>query len=304
MQRQSWEQGMMAQMYMETGDENMLRLTIRGLMIHRTKEGLLGAFGGSPIDALACAEAVWHTAQSTREPELLEAAERMLNHVLTTFPRAPDGTLYSWEEFVMCDHANYAPPFLAASGHYEEALAQIEGYRRRLWNPSKQLYSNIWDDRTQDFKRRDFWGVGNGWVASALMRILRALPENRSADREKLTGYLRDLLDGCLAYQRPDGAFHNVIDDPNSFLEVNLGQMLAYVIFESVRGGWLPDSYLPAAERMRAAAWKHLDRDGIVQSVAGAPDFNHSGFAPEAQVFFVLMEHAAGRLGERRPPAA
>jgi len=34
------------------------------------------------------------------------------------------------------------------------------------------------------------------------------------AERERLAGYVRETIDGCLAHQRPDGLFHDVLDDP------------------------------------------------------------------------------------------
>jgi hypothetical protein len=72
--------------------------------------------------------------------------------------------------------------------------------------------------------------------------------------------------------------------------------MLAFSIDESVRGGWLPADYLPAADRMRAAARDKVDRGGFVQGVAGAPSFDRPGVSPEGQAFFLMMEAAARKL--------
>lgn len=99
-----------------------------------------------------------------------------------------------------------------------------------------------------------------------------------------------DLIDGCLAHQCASGLFHNVVDDPTSFEETNLAQMLAYSIYESVRGGWLPRHYLPAADRMRLAARARVDVDGFVQGVCGAPHFDKPGISAEGQAFFLMME--------------
>jgi hypothetical protein len=43
-----------------------------------------------------------------------------------------------------------------------------------------------------------------------------------------------------------------VVGDPNSFEETNLAQMLADSIYDSMRDGWLPSSYLAAADQVRA----------------------------------------------------
>jgi len=116
----------------------------------------------------------------------------------------------------------------------------------------------------------------------------------------KLAGFLRELIDGCLAHQCASGLFHNVVDDPASFEETNLAQMLAYAIYESIRGGWLPADYLPAADRMRTAARDKVDERGFVQGVAGAPAFDRPGVSPEGQAFFLMMEAAHRKLAAAR----
>ena len=108
---------------------------------------------------------------------------------------------------------------------------------------------------------------------------------------------MKELIDGCLAHQCPGGLFHNVVDDPNSFEETDLAQMLAYSIYESVRGGWLPRDYLAAADRMRSAARAKVDADGFVQGVCGAPNFSRPGISAEGQAFFLMMEAAGGKDG-------
>ena len=58
---------------------------------------------------------------------------------------------------------------------------------------------------------------------------------------------------------------------------------------------------VPAADRMRTAARAKVDAHGLVQGVAGAPDFRHAGIAPEGQAFFLLMETAARKAGRPAP---
>jgi len=108
------------------------------------------------------------------------------------------------------------------------------------------------------------------------------------------------LLDGCVAHQRPDGLFHNVVDRPESFVETNLAQMLAFSIYTGVLGNWLPASYVAAADRMRAAAHAKVDQYGFVQGVCGAPSFDHAGVAAEGQAFFLMMEVAGAKFDWNR----
>jgi unsaturated rhamnogalacturonyl hydrolase len=169
---------------------------------------------------------------------------------------------------------------------------------RRNFLAAKKLLSHIWNEGKRRFKRKDFWGVGNGWAAAGITRVIRALPPERGKDKKRLVGYLKDLVDGCLAFQRPDGLFHDVVDNPNSFVETNLGQMLSYSIYTGAAACWLSADYIAAADRMRQAAWKKLDRHGLVQGVCGAPKFDRPGVAAEGQAFFILMESAAKKKDE------
>jgi unsaturated rhamnogalacturonyl hydrolase len=74
------------------------------------------------------------------------------------------------------------------------------------------------------------WGVGNGWAAAGMTRVIRALPDSMRSDRDRIAGYVRELLDACLKFQRTDGLFHDVLDDPSTFVETNAAQMFVYAL--------------------------------------------------------------------------
>jgi rhamnogalacturonyl hydrolase YesR len=183
------------------------------------------------------------------------------------------------------------------AGAHDESLKQVEGIRRLLWDPKTRLYSHIWDDGKKAFERKAFWGVGNGWAAAGMARVIKALPDSLAAERKKLAGYVREVLDGCLKRRRPDGLFHDVVDDPKTFVETNLGQQLSYTIFRGIKAGWLDKAYLAEAEVMRRAARGKVDDLGYVRDVCGSPTFEKPGVATEGQAFFILMEAAARDLG-------
>ena len=245
-------------------------------------------------DAAANGQAVLWAAAETSDARLKAAADKMLDYLLHKAPRTADGTLFhvSDKPQVWVDSLFMAPPFLARAGRHAEAVRQIEGMRRRLWNPSKNLFSAVWDEGRQAFERQDFWGVGNGWAVCGMTRVIRLLPGSLAADKKRLCGYVRAALDGCLSHLRPDGLFHNVVDDAGSFVETNLAQMLAYAMYRGIAEGWLPGAYLQKAALMRRAAWKQVDASGLVQGVCGSPEFSAPGTATEGQAFFLLMEAA------------
>ena len=300
MQRASWEQGVAAQSLLELGDDEQVFLMAKEAALRQTKEGRLSVLytDNGVTDPAASGEVVLHAARSSGDADLKQAAERMAAYLLETAPRAADGTLYHTLNApeIWVDSMYMAPPFLAAAGHHEEAVRQLDGMGQRLWNAEKRLYSHRWHEDRREFVNAKAWGVGNGWAMAGLARVVDALPERLAPDRERLARRAQETLDGCLAHLRPDGLFPNVVDEPDTFVETNLSQMAAYTIFRGVRSGWLPRSYLPRALAMRKAAHGKVDERGYVQGVCGAPFFDAPGRATEGQAFFLLMEAAHAEL--------
>jgi hypothetical protein len=106
----------------------------------------------------------------------------------------------------------------------------------------------------------------------------------------------RGIVDGCLRYQRPDGLFHDVVDQPATFVETNLAQMLSFTVYEGVAAGWLLTTYRAHGDGMCTASRLMLDGGGFVQGACGAPNFNRPGVSTEAQAFRIMMEASAGKF--------
>lgn len=297
MQRYSWEQGVAAQALLEMGDTDLVVQMAKEAALRQSDDGRLAVMGFNEAvtDPAANGEAVLYAAKITSDPSLQKAADKMLDYLLNKAPKTKDGILYhtTKKPQIWIDSMYMGPPFLAVAGHPQEAVKQIEGFRKRLWNSEKKLYSHIWDESENRFEHKDFWGVGNGWAAAGMTRVIKALPRDMTDEKNRLAKYVKEVIDGCLAYQREDGLFYNVVDNPQTFVETNLAQMLAYSIYCGVHGGWLDDSYLKYADKMRNAVHKKVDGYGLVQGVCGAPYFNSPGTATEGQAFFLLMEAAA-----------
>ena len=189
------------------------------------------------------------------------------------------------------------------------------------------VWSHIYDLDTHAFRRQALWGVGNGWVCAGIVRVLRTFAaavgghehtgfaQNLSHTdiREAIAGCHRILtstLTGCLRHIRDDGLFHDIVDDPTSFVETNLSQQLAYAIYRllclhsdmsdemhSILGlvplsDDLKKEWFTVAEKMRAATKQKTDQWGFVRNVCGSPRFDSAGTAAEGQAFGVLMEVA------------
>ncbi len=299
MERRDWEQGILAQAMLEAGQRERVILLTKAAIVQRAPDGRLAVVvTGGPTDPAMGGAAYAKAAEWTGDPAIRQAVDGLLNWIRFKAPRSAEGILYHVFDApeMWSDGFNGAPPFLAAMGFYDEALKQIEGFKKRLWNPDKQLLAHIWDEGKRQLKDPKFWGGGNGWAAAGLARVIRSLPAERRTDRAHLAEFATQILDGCLRHQRADGLFHDVVDDPDTFVETNLAQMLAFAVYEGVAAGWLTDSYRAHADRMRAAARVKMDAYGYVQGVASAPNFDRPGVSAEGQSFCVMMEAASQRV--------
>lgn len=304
MQRFQWEQGVTAQAFLELGESETAFLLARSAAYRDAPDGRLGVMdlNRSVDDPAAVGEALIRAADETKEPWLKEAADKLMYYLKYRAPKTEDGIIFHYNIIneVWVDAYYMAPPFLAAAGDIPEAMKQICGFRKYLFDEEKGLHSHIWDDDRKSFGRKDFWGVGNGWAVSGVTRVIGLLPKEAEEEREYLVSFVKKMLDGCLKYQMEDGRFHDIIDCPETFADTNTGQMIAYSIYRGVLRGYLERHYLDAADRARCAAHKMVDRFGFVQGVCGLPDFDRPYVAPEGQAFFLLMEAAANDLQEGR----
>lgn len=283
MQRDSWEQGVASQAALDCGDTGLARLLAEAAVTRQAGDGRLGGADDNAVNGAACGEAALRTGFTA-------AAHRQRDWLVRDAPRAADGTLFHVLDTreVWADTVWMVVPFLALTGHTELALAQVEGHRRRLCTGG--LYAAVFAEDTGVRRRADHWGGGNGWVVGGIARALRLDPALRDS---ALPAHAREVLDACLALRRPDGLFHDVLDDPDTFVETNAAQMFAYAALTGARDGWLPPSYAGTGRDLLAAASRRVDAGGVVRGACGSPTFDRPGSSPEAQAFHLLARAAS-----------
>jgi unsaturated rhamnogalacturonyl hydrolase len=284
----------------------------RDALARQAPDGRLAETEHGLVNSAANGEVLRWAAESGGDRELAkqftDALGRQLRWLQQDCPRAADGTLFhlAGGHEVWSDTVYMVVPLLAAVGDVAGAERQLAGHRQRLFDPARRLYAARWDEDSRRLSLPAAWGTGNGWVVAGIARTLRHLSgaSGSASDgvfQQNAAAHARNVIEACLSYRRPDGLFHDVLDDPASFVEANLAQMLAYAIFTGVTDGWLPAAdYAEVGNSLLASARRQLDSDGLVTGVCGAPHFDRPGISPEAQAFFLLASRAAQRLGESR----
>ncbi|TCB93429.1 glycosyl hydrolase family 88 [Micromonospora zingiberis] len=300
MQRQSWEQGVAAHAALDLGLDELVVLLANAAVTRQHPDGRLGDAGAEQgaVNGAACGEAVRHAAALTGAPRFAAALRAQSRWLLVDAPRAADGTLFHLlgTREVWADTVYMVVPLLAATGHPELAAAQVRGHRERLHDADTGRYAARWDESRGRLTHPQHWGTGNGWVVAGISRALRLCADWPPGVREELAGHAREVIDACLACRGDDGLFPDVLDDPGSFREANVAQMLAYATLTGVADGWLPASYATVGRELVTAAGRRLDARGLVTGVSGAPEFTAPGTSSEAQAFHLLAHAALRRL--------
>jgi unsaturated rhamnogalacturonyl hydrolase len=289
MQRHSWEQGVASHACLDLGLTELAAVMAADAVTRQRDWGGLGEMGDDGVmNGPANGEAV--LAVDDRA-----ALDRQLDWLLAVAPRAQDGTLFHMRgsREVWADTVYMTVPLLGLTGHLDLAKAQLDGHRRRLHDPSSGLYAARWDEDAGRLNAPQHWGTGSGWVVAG---IARAISHVGLEPLGPEAAHAREVIDACLPLRCGSGLFHDVVDDPATFEEANLGQMLAYAIFRGIRDGWLPETYRDAAHSLLATAREHIGPYGVISPVCGAPTFDRPGHSAEAQAFFLLASAAARKL--------
>lgn len=305
MQRHSWEQGTAMQAFLEMNRMDVVIPMAREAVYRSMEDGRSATIGVTDgvTDPCAVGEGLLSACGLTGDSLLQKGYEALLSWALERAPRSEEGILYHLTTGCQfwVDSLYMLPPFLAAAGQYQEALKQAFGYWEALYDKQAGLLCHMWDEEKKEYIRAAHWGSGNGWALAGFARLLGLIPKvGYEEQRKRLIGQVTGLLDKVLSYVREDGLFHDVIDDPTTFVETNLSQMTAYTIYRGLQEGWLSGSaYRAQADCLRLAAEAKVDEWGFVRDVCGAPTFDKPGFSPEGQAFFLLMEQAYGTEMEK-----
>lgn len=213
------------------------------------------------------------TYEMTGNPGLLPVIRAVGDAVMTHIPRFPDGT-YFRVKTMWADDLYMSCPFLARlfrltgdRTYAEQVHLQIEGFRKRLWIEKEQLFSHIYFPEEEQMSGIP-WGRGNGWIAVTLTEILMLLPEDDPHWAEELQLYRR-FMQGVMACQDACGMWHQVLNQPDSYLETSCTAMFLLSMTRGVNRGWLEsDLYLPCIQKAWTALLQHsVDAVGDVYGV-------------------------------------
>ncbi len=95
-----------------------------------------------------------------------------------------------------------------------------------------------------------YWGRGNAFAALGVAEALSLVADHPA--RNQLVERNLVHLNTMRGYQDDSGLWHQVVDDPATYLEHSATTMAGYACARGVRGGWLPAGFGGVAD----AAWR------------------------------------------------
>lgn len=300
MQRYPWEQGVCAQALYELGRDDLFIPMAYDAIKRMDKDGRLAMAGGGDAvsDPASNGEVCLRAFEKTNEPYFLDGAKKMLDYLMNKAPRTEDGIIchndVSFHEGftkyqLWVDGMYMVPPFLAVMGELDEALKQIRGYVKHLYDAENKLFYHIIDVKKDLYVRKVHWATGNGWALMGLARVIEeAVKKDRTDICDELIPFLNELLDGMLKYVRDDGRFNDILDDDTSFAEGTSSMMMAATVYRGIKGGYIPETRKPAADKAFAAVSEGIDNYGLLHQVCGCPDFTSEGTSAEAQAAYIM----------------
>ncbi len=129
------------------------------------------------------------------------------------------------------------------------------------------------------------WGRGNGWFTAASIELLDMLPAG-SVEHALLERNFRRHLTGVLATQDAGGAWHTVMNDRSTYLEMSATAAFALGLRWAGTQAWGEPCHRAAAARAYAALARQISPDGELLGASGgtpvmaaATDYNAIPFA-------------------------
>lgn len=296
--RRSWEQGEAIQAMLELRNYPMLFTMAREIAYTRLDDGrtLLNSDWEkrTVTDPCSCGEALMVAAQLTGDQLIKEAYDGLLDYTLNRADRSEDGILYHLNDTpeYWVDSIYMMPPFLAAAGHYKEAVKQINGYWNALYDPEIKMLNWIWNAEEKKIVRTRHRSICTGYAAVGIVKVASKLPASMKAEKDDLMEKAKIVIDSILRYVDEDGCCHDTLTDPDSIIGVNAISMVSATIFRARAMGYLDEQYEEKANFLRQAQHGRVDPYGFLYGVCGIPNNNKTGISANGQSFFLMMEAA------------
>ncbi len=209
----------------------------------------------------------------TGDPSAKNVLNIMASAIAHEVPRFEDGTLHR-KVTMWTDDMYMALPFLARLAvitgeekYFADIVTQVKGFFSRMFMEDQGLMGHIFFVK-EGVCNRVPWGRGNGWVLLALSEVLLLMPEDYEGRAVVLDAYQK-FAAGILKHRdKEKGIWHQVINNPESYIETSGTAMFITALGRGIRGGWIDAAYQDDVLKAWEALLEHcVDTEGNVYGV-------------------------------------
>ena len=88
------------------------------------------------------------------------------------------------------------------------------------------------------------------------------------AEKRFILNAWKKQVDALISVQDPDGLWHTILTDPETYLETSGSGAITAGILAGIRCGYLDNRYTPAVKKAVEALLDYIDEDGLVRNVS------------------------------------
>jgi unsaturated rhamnogalacturonyl hydrolase len=210
----------------------------------------------------------------------VEWIERMIHYARREQVRLPGHDIFTRttpvEYTTWVDDMFMGIPFLIQAARYskdpklsaellDDAAHQVLEFRTQVWDEDARLYMHA--RYSGNPAKLPYWSRCNGWASWAMSEVLMHLPASHLFYSEILRHYQNHCA-SLLRFQHQDGLWPNVLDHPDSRLEVSGSAIFVMAMARGVLHGWLDDAtFRPTVLKGWTALQTQIGEDGTVHGI-------------------------------------
>ncbi|AZI24716.1 glycoside hydrolase family 88 protein [Pedobacter sp. G11] len=299
-----------AAVWRNTGDGKYFKYIQSSMDAYLDKEGNIATYKSEDfnIDNIKNGRALLLLYKVTGQQKYLLAVNKLYNQIKTQ-PRTKEGGFWHKKIYpnqMWLDGLYMGQPFYAEYAKLMKKDADFDDIANQfIWMEKNArdaktglLYHGYDESREEKWADKktglspNFWGRAMGWYIMALVDVLDNFPKEHPKYKE-LLAILNRTATATVKYQdSKSGVWWDILDMPTrqgNYLESSASSMFVYGLAKGVRNGWLPQSFIAAANKGYAGLKKefvekagneriNLTKTVSVSGLGGKPRYRDGSF--------------------------
>ncbi|MCX3264593.1 glycoside hydrolase family 88/105 protein [Pedobacter agri] len=299
-----------AAVWRNTGDGKYFKYIQSSMDAYLDKEGNIATYKSEDfnIDNIKNGRALLLLYKVTGQQKYLLAVNKLYNQIKTQ-PRTKEGGFWHKKIYpnqMWLDGLYMGQPFYAEYAKLMKKDADFDDIANQfIWMEKNArdaktglLYHGYDESREEKWADKktglspNFWGRAMGWYIMALVDVLDNFPKEHPKYKE-LLAILNRTAAATVKYQdSKSGVWWDILDMPTrqgNYLESSASSMFVYGLAKGVRNGWLPQSFMAAANKGYAGLKKefvekagneriNLTKTVSVSGLGGKPRYRDGSF--------------------------